>query len=482
MKLIYSLAFVLGFSLLSTQAFAQQQPKEWTLEACIAYAIENNISVKQSELDLENADISKREAVGNYLPSLNGNINNSWNSGLTQNVTTGVLENQVTRNFSLSTTAGITIFDGLRNLKQLQRAKLERLSAQYALNQMKDNISLNVANAYLQILVSKQQLEVLLEQNLVTQLQIDQIKKQVEAGTLPEGDLYEIEATSANEQQQIQIAKNDVRISKINLAQLLLLKDYQNFNIADDDYEIPVTDILSKTPETIIAEAEKERYEVKLAEQNLALADKDVEIAKTQLYPTLSGFLNYNTRESDRRRTVSAGIDPNNPTQQIGVVEGTNQAVVAPNFAVESIAPRDFIDQLWRNDGLSYGLQLNVPIFNGLQTRNTIERRKVNAKRAEFQLEQAKLDLESNVYQAYVDAQGAAKTYEAAQKAVDAQRIAYNYAKERYDVGVSNAFDLSQSKFRLTNAENNLINAKYDFIFRLKVLELYFGIRVVDYK
>lgn len=480
MKFIFSILAII-FLCSSTTTFAQEQPKSWTLEACIAYAIENNISVKQSELDIDNAEISKSEAIGNYLPSLNANANNSWNSGLTQNVTTGVLENQVTRNFSLSSTIGFNIFNGLSNLRQLQRAKLERLSAQYSLNQIKDNISLNVANAYLQILVSKQQLEVLLEQNAVTLEQVEQTKLSVEAGTLPEGDLYEIQATNANEQQQIQIARNDVKIARISLAQLLLLDDYKNFDIADEDYEIPITDILSKSPEEIIKQAEEERFEIKLAQQDLAIAEKDIEIARSQYYPTLSGFINYNTRESDRKRSVSTGIDPNNPTQQIGVVEGTNQAVVQPNFAFESIAARDFIDQLWRNDGLSYGIQLNVPIFNGFQTRNNVERRKVNAKRAEFQLEQTKLDLESNVYQAYVDAQGAAKSFEAAQKSVDAQRIAYDYAKERYDVGMSNAFDLSQSKFRLTNAENNLINAKYDYIFRLKVLELYFGIRVVEY-
>lgn len=454
MKIIYIFVFALSLSLGHNSLYAQEQPESWTLEACITYALENNITVMQTELDLDNADISNREAIGNYLPSLNANLSNSWNSGLTQNITTGVLENQVTRNFSLNATAGITIFDGLRNLKQLQRAKLERLSAQYSLNQIKDNISLNVANAYLQILVNKQQLEVLLEQNIVTLAQVEQTKISVEAGTVPEGDLYEIEATNANEQQQIQIARNDVRISKINLAQLLQLDNYQSFDIADEDYEIPVTDILTKSPEAIIEEAKSERYEVKVAEQSLAVAEKDIEIARSQYYPTLSGFINYNTRESDRKRFVS-------PT--------------------EILPPRDFIEQLWINDGLSYGLQLQVPIFNGLSTRNTVERRKVSVKRAELQLEQTKLDLESNVYQAYVDAQGAAKSFEAAQKAVDAQRIAYNYARERYDVGVSNAFDLSQSKFRLTNAENTLINAKYDYIFRLKVLELYFGIRVVDY-
>lgn len=468
---------------MSVQVQAQENdvPKEWTLEACVRYAMDNNISVKQSRLNIETAEISRSEAIGNYLPSLNGSTSNSWNSGLTQNVTTGILETQTVRNLSANVTAGVTLFDGLNNLRTFQRAKLEKLASQYSLQLMKDDIALFVANSYLQILVNKQQLELLVEQNLVTKKQLELTRKTVEAGSAPEGDLLEIEAINADEEQQIVVAQNNLRIAKISLAQTLLIEDYQNFDIADEEYDIPLTDILSKTPEEIIEKAKVDRYEVKVAEQNLEIAEKDIEISRSQLYPSLNGFLNYNTRESDRGRSVGAGIDPNEPTREIGVVEATGQAVVAPNFRVETAGPSSFFDQLSRNDGYTFGLQLNVPIFNGFATRNQIKRREVNAKRAEFELQQAELDLEANVYQAYVDAQGAAKAYAAAMKAVESQKLAFDYAQQRFEVGVSNAFELSQSKFRLTNAENTLINAKYDYIFNIKVLELYFGIRVVEY-
>ncbi|MFD0931730.1 TolC family protein [Psychroflexus salinarum] len=466
---------------LQVQAQDTSIPSQWTLEACVRYAMDNNISIKQSRLNQENADISRSEAIGNYLPSLNGSISNSWNSGLTQNVTTGILENQTVRNLSANATVGLTLFDGLRNLRTFQKAKLEQLASQYSLQLMKDDIALFVANAYLQILVNKQQLAVLIEQNNVTKDQIELTRKTVEIGTAPEGDLLEIEATDADEEQQIIVAENNLRISKINLAQTLLLENYQNFDIADEEYDVPLTDILSNTPEEIVARAKQERYEVKVAEQDLEIAEKDIEIARSQLYPTLNGFVNYNTRESDRGRTVGGGIDPNEPTREIGIVEATGQTVVAPNFRVETAGPSSFFDQLSRNDGYTYGVQLNVPIFNGFTTRNQIKRAEVAAKRAEFQLDQTELDLEANVYQAYVDAQGSAKAYEAAIKAVESQELAFEYAQQRFEVGVSNAFELSQSKFRLTNAQNRLINAKYDYIFNLKVLELYFGIRVVEY-
>ena len=480
MKSIFAILVVLFFSF-QVKAQENDVPKEWTLEACVKYAMDNNISIKQSQLDQETADISKSEAIGNYLPSLDGSSSNTWNTGLTQNITTGILENQVVRNLSVNATAGVTLFNGLRNLRTFQRAKLEQLASQYSLQMMEDDIALFVANAYLQILVDKQQLALLIKQNNVTKKQIELTSKTVDVGNAPEGDLLEIEATDADEEQQIIVAENNLRISKINLAQTLLIEDYQNFDIADEEYDVPLTDILSNSPEDIVAKARQERYDVKVAEQDLELAEKDIEIARSQLYPTLNGFVNYNTRESDRGRTVGGSLDPDEPTREIGVVEATGDVVVAPNFITETAGPSSFFDQLSRNDGFTYGVQLNIPIFNGFATRNQIKRAEVNAKRAEFQLNQAELDLEANVYQAYVDAQGSAKAYEAALKAVESQKLAFEYAQQRFDVGVSNAFELSQSKFRLTNAENRLINAKYDYIFNLKVLELFFGIRIVEY-
>jgi outer membrane protein len=137
---------------------------------------------------------------------------------------------------------------------------------------------------------------------------------------------------------------------------------------------------------------------------------------------------------------------------------------------------------LYQNDGITYGLRLSVPILNGFSTRNNVRRNKVNLKNNEFQLEQAKLDLESNVYQAYVDAQGAGKAYEAALAAIESQELAYQYAKDRYDVGLTNAFDFSQSKLRYDNAKIGVNRSKYDYIFKMMVLELYFGVKSSELK
>ncbi len=461
------------------------QNKKWTLQECISYAIENNISVRQSELDVESSDITKRDALGNYLPTLNASAGNSWNTGLTQDVSLGVLRNLTSRSSSYNISAGITVFRGLRNHREMQRAKMLQLSSQYNLSKIKDDIALFVANGYLQVLLNKANLEVALTQNEVTLDQIKRTQSLVDAGVLPKGDLLEINAVDASEKQVIVISQSNVTISLISLAQLLLIKDYENFDLADEEFSVIFSEITTKSVDEVINSAKENRFEVKIAEQNMSVALKDLEISKSIYWPTVNAFFNYNTRETDIPR-IAQFTDPDNPiiTTQIGIVESTGEAVVAdfPNTSIIQEPALPYGDQLSLNDGISYGFQLSVPIFNGFSTRNSVKRNIINLKRTEFQLEQAKLDLESNVYQAYVDAEGSQKAYDAALVALESQELAYQYAKDRYDVGLTNAFDFSQSKLRYDRALIEVNRSKYDYIFKLKVLELFFGIPATELK
>lgn len=440
-------AFIGIFFIMTLAMSSQAQEKQWTLRECIEYALENNISIKQSELNLEAAKIDKLDAIGNFIPSLNGQAQISENTGASINPVTNAFENDTFTSFTTGFSSGLTLFDGWRNVHQLQRAKLNALAGQYSLDKMKDDISLFVANAYLQVLFNKETVNVLMAQNEITGQQLERTQELVDAGSLPSGDLLEIRATNADERQRIIVAQNNVRIALVSLAQTLLIKDYDNFQIAEDEYNIIDDGLLDKNVNVIIAQAEEERNEVKLAQQNLDIAEKDVKIAKGAYLPTLSAFFQYNTRWADN-----------------------------------DFFERDFTTQLYENDGLGYGLQLNVPILNGFATRNSVKRSKINALRAEYNLEQAKLDLESNVYQAYVDAQGAKEAYESALVAVESQSRANEYARERFDVGLTNAFDFSQSKIRLQNAEIEAKRTKFDYIFKLKVLELYFGVPASELK
>ncbi|WP_299244009.1 TolC family protein [uncultured Aquimarina sp.] len=480
MKVKISIICCVLFGMLSTQA----QDKKWTLRECVEYALENNITIKQSALNLEAAEIDKSDAIGAFLPSFNANAGNTWSSGLSPDPVTGTNRTATFRNSSYGVNVGITLFDGLRNLKQLQRAKINRLLNQYNLGKSKDDIALFIANSYLQVLLNKESLKVIEKQHDITLEQLKRTKDLVDAGVLPQGDLLEIEATSADELTRIVQAENAVLIARVGLAQTLLIKDYENFDIVEKEYLVPESSILNKSVEEIRSSAREARYEVQIAEQNKLIAEKDLEIAKGAYYPTLSGSFNYGTREVGTNTFDVIGIDPVTPFDPIGTVEGTGDTVFSliPNPVLQEAGPTPFIKQLYTNDGISYGLSLNVPIFNGFSTRNAVKRSKINVKRTAFQLEQAELDLDSNVYQAYVDAKGSAEAYEASLVAVKAQERAYEYAKDRYDVGRTNAFDFSQSKFRLENAQSNVVQAKFDYIFKIKVLELFFGIKLADIK
>jgi len=461
--------------------------KKWTLQECVQYAIDNNITIQQTALDQETAELERKDAIGGLLPSLNGNASNNFINGLTQNVTTGLLENQTTRNSSYSLNAGITLFDGLRNFKRLSRAKLSKIAAQYNIAQIKNDVSLNVANAFLSVLLNKQQLEVVKTQNALTKEQIARTEQLVEGGVLPRNDLLEIKATDASEQQRIIVAENNITISLISLAQLLSFDDYKNFDIVDADYNVLGEEMLDITAEELIAKAKETRYEIKVAEQNEAIALKDVELSRGAYYPTLSFGVNYNTRESGANRIQQNTIefdpplvseDPVAVTQSGENVFGLQQSI---SQFVE-LSPLPFFTQLYSNDGLGYGFSLQVPIFNGFSTRNNVKRSEVAHKRAQFQTEQARLNLETAVYQATTDARAAKESYAAAQVAVEAQELAFAYAKDRYDIGAINAFDFSQSKQRYDNAQLELNRSKYDYIFRIKILELYFGIPATELK
>ncbi|WP_062057455.1 TolC family protein [Aquimarina longa] len=464
---------------------AQAQEKKWTLRECVEYALENSIAIQQSLLDVESSEIDKSDAIGRFLPTINGSISNFWNSGLVTDPITNANSTQTFRSSNYSINMVVTLFNGLKNVRSYQRAKLTALLNQYSLGKSKDDIALLVANSYLQILLNKESLKVVEKQHEITIEQLKRTKELVDAGVLPQGDLLEIEATSADELTRIVNAENAVKITLVRLAQTLLIKDYETFDVAEQEYLVPGSELLNKPIDQVIARARESRYEVQIAEQNKLIAEKDLQIARSAYYPLLTGSFGYNTRESGLP-TINQIINESNPVSinRVGVVEETGQNVISqsPNFIPVKGKPSSFFDQLSLNDGISYGLQLNVPIFNGFSTRNTVKRSKIDVKRREYQLEKAALDLESNVYQAYLDAKGAAEAYEAAQVSVKAQERAYEYAKDRYDVGLTNAFDFNQSKFKLENAQSKEVQNKFDYIFKLKVLELYFGIKVADIK
>lgn len=451
------------------------QDKAYTLEECVLMALDKNISIKQSELDIENAEIDKEDAIGSFLPRVNAQSQHIWNNGLSQNITNGLIENLTTQFSSFGGNIGVTLFNGKQNINQLSRANLNLIARQYQLDDMKDDISLFVANAYLQVMFNRELAQVQRFQLEITKEDLERTKVRIQAGVLTQADIFDIEANLASQEQALVQAENNYRLSLISLAQLLLITDYENFQIADEDFEIPFSDILSQKPKEIYEKALTIRNDIKLGVANIEVAKKDIEIAKGALMPSLTAFYNYNTRISYSDRFVETGNLIETP---IGFVKGTGESVVT-QFSERAIAePLSFGTQFGQNDGHSYGVSLNIPIFNGSSVRNNIKRRKLNLKRIENQFEQTKLDLENTVNQAYLNTQGAVKFFEAAEKTLKARQEAFQIAQNRFDAGVMNSFDFIQAKQRYQISASDIVRAKFDYIFKLKVLEFYFGLKL----
>lgn len=448
----FSLIFILLFGL-SIQA----QTKKWTLEECVKYAIENNISIKQTELDSKTATIDKKGAVGNFLPSLNANASHSWNIGLNQDITTGLLRNQTTQFTSAGASVGVDIYRGLQNQNTLRKANLSIVAAKYQLLKMQEDVALNVANAYLQVLFNKENLKVQKEQLGINEKQYARSEEMVKAGSIPRGDLLDIKATVASNNQNVIAAENALLISKLSLSQLLQLKDFENFDVVDGTDIKDQNNILAQTPNTIYDKAKEERTELKIAKTNLEISQKNLEIAKGGFQPTLQGFYSFNSRVS------YADVPAYDNT---GKIIGTK-------------SPDPFFDQFSNNKGQSFGAQLSIPIFNGFSTRNNVERSKVSLEKSKIAVEQQELDLQRNVYTAFTDAKGGLNAYESALSALEARQEAYNYAKEKYAVGMMNSFDFNQSQTLYTVAQSEVLRTKYDYIFKIKILEFYFGIPIL---
>jgi outer membrane protein len=446
----FSLVLILFVGLVS-----QAQSKKWTLEECVKYALENNISIKQSELDTQTAAIDKRGALGKFLPSLNTSASHSWNIGLNQDITTGLLRNQTTQFTSAGANVGIDIYKGLQNQNNLRKANLAIVASKYQLVKMQEDIALNVANAFLQVLFNKENLKVKQEQLAINEKQLARSTELVNAGSIPRGDLLDIKANVALNRQNVVTAENTLLISKLSLSQLLQLKEFEGFDVIDGTAAKDENNIMSQTPAAIFEKAIESKTDLKIARTNLEIAQKNLAIAKGAFQPTLQGFYGFNSRVSYADvASISGGV-------------------------LVAMPANPFWTQFDTNKGQSFGAQLSIPVFNGFTVRNNVERSKVTLEKSKNTLAQQELDLQRSVYLAFTDAKGALNASESAIASLESRQEAYNYAKEKFAVGLMNSFDFNQAQTLFVNAQSEVLRTKYDYIFKIKILEFYFGIPII---
>ncbi len=430
---------ILLFSILcAVSSFAQQ--KKWTLQESIAHALKHNISVKQSENSLLINEQDILAAKGQFLPSVSASTSQGLSLG-TSLVAQGIFANRTSHSTSFGVSVSQSVFNGFRRLNLYKQSRLNQDISTLELARIKDDISLNVADAYITVLFNKENLETAKTQFDFSQKQLKQVKDLVDAGVQPKANIYDAEAILSRDAQQVTIAENNFNLALLMLSQLLQVP-FNGFDVEIIEIDTPSEALLYKEITPVLNYALQNRNEIKIAEKNIEGAALNTEISK-------AGYL---------------------PSVSLGYGFGTN--AFYSNLSNNEAA---FLDQLNDNKGHSFNLSVGIPIFSRFQNKTSVAKSRIQEENSKLRLDQAKLDLESNIQRAYTNAQAAFKAFDAAKKSLASQELAFNNSKERFDIGNMTAFDLEQARVQFINAQSSLINAKYDFVFKAKVLDFYMG-------
>lgn len=447
---------VLFFGLVVCSLLSFGQQKTWTLEECVNHALENNISIKQTQLDALIAEENITTARAKFLPTVSGSASQNYNFGSFIG-NDGSRISRDTRGNSFGVNTGITIFNGFQNINLYKQAKLGLKTSQLQLDILKDNISLNVVNAYLNILLNKETLKLAKEQIAISQKSLEQVQGLVDAGVRAKADLLASQSQLAADNERLVNAQNSVVLSLLSLSQILQVSK-ESFDVENILIDLTNTVLVYNNTDEILSYALTNRPEIKNAELNVENAEFNIAIAKSSYYPTL---------------TFGAGLGTSYQHIQ-------GQDDVIPIFdptaeVILELRPNGFGKQLENNLGYNFGFNLNIPIFSGFRNDANVNRSKINKERSNLDLEEQKQTVTTNIEQAYADAKASLKQYEASKTSVIAQDEAFKNELEKYDLGVSTSFELEQVRNRLINAQSSFLNAKYNFVFKTKVLDFYMG-------
>lgn len=476
MKVVAHKIIFIIFLLYSVGAAGQDAVKmpPMNLEECIEYALKNNIQIKQSLLNTELSHINLVQSQANLLPSLNANASHSYNYGRTIDRFTNQFATQQVLSQNLSLSSDITLFNGLQNINSIQQNKYDYAAGKYDVEKIRNDVSLNVASAYLQVLYAFEAVEIARNQMGLTQAQVERTKKLVDAGAAAKGVLLDMQAQFASEELTFTSAQNQLDIAYLGLAQFLNLPGTEGFSIVKPELEIAGEALLASTTSQIYNSAVSNLPEMKSAEYKVKSSEKAVDVAWGGLSPRLSFSAAYGTGYSGlSQRVVSLpafqGYAPD------GSVTSSGDTVYSPFFSNPVTEKIPVADQYKDNVNKSFGFFLTVPIFNRLQTKSAIDRAHIQKLNAELTVESTRLQIQKNVQQAYADASAGLKKYAASLKAVEATKESFKYTEQKFNVGMLNTNDYNESKNRLVKAQSDLLQSKYEYIFKTKVLDFYQG-------
>lgn len=468
------LIILLGLFGINIFCFAQEK---WDLKKCVDYALENNISIKQQDIQAQIAELTYHQSDLSKFPNLNFSANLSMNTGRSIDRTTNLYTTQSVINNYFSLQSNVDLFNWFSKTNTIAGNKLEAEAASANVQKLKDDITLNVAAAFLQALLAKEQVETSNIQIELTKAQLENTKKLVRAGSLPELNQLQIESQLATDSVTLISAIGTETQSLLLLRALLNIDAGLAFDITAPPVElIPVDPIAELQPEAVYTLALKNLPQQRVNQLRLDAASKFAAATKGTMYPTvglgISLGANYSNLKTNPTlvKSTATGLDT------IGRVYGSGVPVVVPVFdKIYRVDASPYWTQITDNFSNAVGIGLSVPIFNGRSARTNWEKQKLNVKNLELQQELDRKGLKQDIYKAYTDAMTALQKFSASTKAVEATQKAYDFSSKRYTVGLLSTIDLLISQNSLFRARIDRLAAQYDYVFKMKVLEFYKG-------
>ncbi|MCX8020707.1 MAG: TolC family protein [Chitinophagaceae bacterium] len=455
-------------------AYVSGQEK-WSIVRCVEYAIQNNISVRQADLQARFSELNFIQSKASQLPSLNVSASTGYRFGRSENPTTGVLEDNNFFNLGMQVQSGVTLFNWFSRKNNREAARFSWEADKQQTQKIKDDIALNVAVAYLQVLLAKEQVNLSKVQLEQTREQLKATRKRVDAGALPELNAAELEAQLARDSSSLVSAESNVQLLLLQMKALLNLDAGVAFDIEAPSLEvIPVEPLANLQPEDVYQMALRSLPQQRVNALRIQSAKKSIEASRAAMYPSFSAFGGLGTNYVNIRvpQFVPGPLKPTGATVN---VNGTDYVVQAPSFilAGEKLIPLG--TQFRNNFAQQIGIGISVPVFNGRGARTAWERNKLTLQQLMLQKEQDELKLKQDIYKAYQDAVAALQKYQADEKAVTTAEKAYYYAQKRYDLNLLSAFDLINSRNNLQRAKIQALYSRYDYVFKMKLLEFYKG-------
>lgn len=467
---LFLFAFVSG---LWAQGPAANQKKVWTLQECVNYALENNLQVKRSELNLKSSEVDLTQSRMNLLPNANANGSYGYNWGRGLDPVTNEFTNSLRNNVSsLGASSSVTVFNSLRTQNLIRQNSSALAASEQNLEKSKNDVTLNVVSFFVNVIFNKELLENSRVQLTTSQQQLERTKKLVIAGSAPKVDELNLEAEVASNELTVINQENSLNQSILQLKQAMQIPASEDFDVAIP--EIAAEDlVLSQSRDEIFDIAKAVMPEIRSSIFSRESSRYGVKAAKANFFPriTLNGSLNTNYSKSseavfvpnDDIITYEIGTDINGSPVYATRSDGTTMNLYK--------ADEQFKDNLYK----SLSLSLIIPIFNNYTTRAGVRRSEIANVQAEINILEAENTLRQTIETAYNDAVASSKTYASSQKQIQAREEAFRITKQRYDVGASNYVDWLVSQNNLFQAKTDLSRAKYNFIFKKKVLDFYQG-------